>query len=148
MAATKVMKRKELEQHLQDVEGFERPKILLEQYETRAHIAACMLHTMESAYGDLLGKTVLDLGCGCSVLSIGAALLGSSYVLGVDLDADALAIASANVDQFESMTETIHFLQTDAKLLPSVLRDQIRFDTVIMVRLFERVFLFQSISSL
>lgn len=94
-----------------------------------------MLHTMESAYGDLLGKTVLDLGCGCSVLSIGAALMGSSFVLGVDLDSDALAIASANVDQFESMSDTIHFLQSDAKQLPSVLRDQMRFDTVIMVRL-------------
>ena len=130
-----MMKRKELEQHLQDVEGFEQPKILLEQYETRAHIAACMLHTIESAYGDLFGKTVLDLGCGCSVLSIGAALMGASYVLAVDIDSDALAIANGNVNQFESMSDIVHFLQSDAKNLPFLLREEMRFDTVIMVSL-------------
>jgi|688.fasta_scaffold344798_4 predicted RNA methylase len=30
----KLMKRKELEQHLQELDGFSKPKILLEQYET------------------------------------------------------------------------------------------------------------------
>jgi len=40
------MKLKQLEQHLQEVDEFEEPKILLEQYPTRPHIAACMIHTM------------------------------------------------------------------------------------------------------
>lgn len=126
---TKVMKRKELEQHLQELEGFSRPKILLEQYETRAHIASCMLHTIESSYGDLGGKSVLDLGCGCAALSIGANLLGASYVLAVDVDDDALQIASCNIQQFE-LTD-IDLLQCDVKNLSQVLAGR-HFDTVIM----------------
>uniref|UniRef100_A0A7N4NFN7 Methyltransferase 5, N6-adenosine n=1 Tax=Sarcophilus harrisii TaxID=9305 RepID=A0A7N4NFN7_SARHA len=35
----KKMKRKELESFLQQVDGFEKPKLLLEQYPTRPHIA-------------------------------------------------------------------------------------------------------------
>ena len=35
----KTIKRKQLEQWLQDVDGFEKPKILLEQYPTTPHIA-------------------------------------------------------------------------------------------------------------
>jgi len=48
--------------------------------------SACLLHTADSQFGDISGCTVADLGCGCGILSIGAALLGASYVLGVDLD--------------------------------------------------------------
>nr|CAG4648183.1 EOG090X0BVL [Moina brachiata]SVE93217.1 EOG090X0BVL [Moina brachiata] len=127
---SKIMKRKELEQHLQDLEGFSSPKILLEQYETRAHIASCMLHTIESAYGDLSQKTVLDLGSGCSALGIGAAMLGASYVLGVDIDADALEIASTNIDSFE--ISNIELLQCDVRKLTQILHGKFKFDTVIM----------------
>jgi len=127
---TKYMKRKELEQHLQELEGFSKPKILLEQYITSSHIAACMLHTIESAYGDLYQKTVLDLGCGCSVLGIGSVLLGASFVLGVDIDEEALQISTSNISQFE--LSEINLLQADVKLLPQILEGTKKFDTVIM----------------
>jgi len=35
------------------------------------------------------------------MLSIGAALLGSSHVLGLDVDPDALEMAESNCEQFE-----------------------------------------------
>jgi predicted RNA methylase len=35
------------------------------------------------------------------MLSIGAALLGSSHVLGLDVDPDALEMAQSNCEQFE-----------------------------------------------
>lgn len=125
-----MMKRKELERHLQDVDGFEKPKVLLEQYETGAHIGASMLHTIESAYGDICGRSVLDLGCGCSVLSIGAALLGASYVLGVDVDEDALQIAAANVSQSE--LTNIDLIQCDLDGVADALAGRPGFDTVVM----------------
>lgn len=124
------MKRKELEQHLQELDGFSKPKILLEQYETRAHIAACMLHTIESAYGDLCQKTVLDLGCGCSVLGVGSVLLGASYVLGVDIDEEALQISNSNINQFE--LNEVDLLHADVKILPLLLGGNTKFDTVVM----------------
>lgn len=43
------------------------------------------------------GCRVLDLGCGCGMLSIGAALMGASHVLGVDIDPEALQQARENV---------------------------------------------------
>lgn len=95
------MKLKELESHLQQVEEFDAPKILLEQYPTRPHIAACMLHTMAASFGDIEGRTVADLGCGCGVLSLGSVMLGADFVIGIDIDPEALAVFAQNIDDFE-----------------------------------------------
>ena len=43
------------------------------------------------------GQTVLDVGCGSGILAIGAALLGSGPVLGVEIDPDAVRTAKENV---------------------------------------------------
>ena len=43
------------------------------------------------------GEKVLDVGCGSGILSIAAALLGASEVLGVEIDPDAVAIAQENL---------------------------------------------------
>ena len=91
------MKLKQLEQYLQQIEGFEKPKILLEQYPTRPHIAACMLQTIHETYDDIENKNVADLGCGCGVLSIGAAMFGAGAVTGVDVDQDALEQFQENI---------------------------------------------------
>ncbi len=84
------LKLRQLESHLERVEVFVRPKILLEQYPTRPHVAACLLHTAEATFQDLEGREVADLGCGCGILSLGAALMGADCVTGFDLDQDAL----------------------------------------------------------
>ncbi|XP_049977870.1 rRNA N6-adenosine-methyltransferase METTL5 [Alexandromys fortis] len=80
----KKLRLKELESRLQEVDGFENPKLLLEQYPTRPHIAACMLYTIHNTFDDIENKVVADLGCGCGVLSIGAAMLGA----GKDIKSD------------------------------------------------------------
>ena len=76
------MKLKQLETLLTSVDGFTSPKVLLEQYETPCHIASHMLFQAQAEYGDLAGKTVADLGCGCGMLSVGAAVMGASTVTG------------------------------------------------------------------
>ncbi len=43
------------------------------------------------------GKTVLDVGVGSGILSIGAAMLGASQVEAIDIDATAVSTAQANV---------------------------------------------------
>lgn len=91
------MKLKELEMMLQSIDGFESPKITLEQYETGHHIGARMLFTMNS-FEDILGKSIVDLGTGCGRLGLGCAYLGASYVLGIDVDTIALEQCSANYD--------------------------------------------------
>ncbi|KAJ2539398.1 hypothetical protein EV175_006349, partial [Coemansia sp. RSA 1933] len=95
------MKLKQLEGHLGDVAAFKEPKVQLEQYPTTAHLASRILYTAEATYGDIDGKAVVDLGCGCGVLSIAASMMGASHVLGIDVDTDALEIAQDNVEVFE-----------------------------------------------
>lgn len=43
------------------------------------------------------GKTVLDVGCGTGILSLAAAKLGSSRVVGVDIDPKAVETARENI---------------------------------------------------
>lgn len=86
------IKLKVLEEYLQGVDGFEKPKIALEQYVTPSHIASVMLYTIQTKFGDIEDKLVADLGCGCGMLSIGSFLLGAKHTVGFDIDADALQV--------------------------------------------------------
>eukprot|EP01105_Mastigella_eilhardi_P014234 TRINITY_DN3246_c0_g1_i1.p2 TRINITY_DN3246_c0_g1~~TRINITY_DN3246_c0_g1_i1.p2 ORF type:complete len:219 (-),score=81.16 TRINITY_DN3246_c0_g1_i1:66-722(-) len=127
------MKLRELEAALQQVEGFRKPKIKLEQYPTSAHIAAHVLFEIESRYGDLEGRSVADLGCGCGVLGVGARLLGADVVVGVDVDADALAVARDNCERMELELGEVELLQADVvQEAPACLRARGIFDTVVM----------------
>ncbi|XP_060786185.1 rRNA N6-adenosine-methyltransferase METTL5 isoform X1 [Neoarius graeffei] len=122
------MKLKELESCLQQVDGFEEPKILLEQYPTSPHIAGCMLFTIHNTFDDLENKLVADLGCGCGVLSIGAAVLDAGLCVGFDIDSDALDIFKGNVEEFE--LPNIDMVQCDVCSIGTLYTK--KFDTVIM----------------
>jgi rRNA N6-adenosine-methyltransferase METTL5 len=101
------MKLRKLEEELQQLDGFEQPKVHLEQYITSAHVAACMLHTAEESFGDLDGKVVADLGTGCGTLAIGAVLQGARVCFGFEIDPDAIRIAKQNVLDAEVGVEII-----------------------------------------
>ncbi|XP_060113420.1 rRNA N6-adenosine-methyltransferase METTL5 [Heteronotia binoei] len=124
----KKYKRKELESCLQQVDGFEDPKLLLEQYPTRPHIAACMLYTIHNTFDDIENKMVADLGCGCGVLSIGSAMLGAGLCVGFDVDSDALEVFNRNAEEFE--LSNIDMVQCDVCSFPEEMAKM--FDTVIM----------------
>ncbi|XP_045209498.2 rRNA N6-adenosine-methyltransferase METTL5-like [Mercenaria mercenaria] len=128
----KALKLKELESYLDDVDVFANPKIKLEQYPTTPHIAACMLHTIHTRYDDIESKNILDLGCGCGVLSIGAVMLGAKKVTAIDIDEDALAICQQNIEEFEM--ENIEAEQHDVAALGSEVTERLKgnIDTVIM----------------
>ncbi|NWI85444.1 METL5 protein, partial [Pitta sordida] len=124
----KKLKLKELESCLQQVDTFESPKLLLEQYPTRPHIAACMLYTIHNTFDDIENKTIADLGCGCGMLSIGSAMLGAGFCVGFDIDAEALEIFNSNIEDFEIMN--VNMVQCDICSLSGSMSDA--FDTVIM----------------
>jgi putative methylase len=83
------MKKKELELFLETIPDFTQPKPWLEQYQTPSSIASDILFI---AYGfhDILGKRILDLGCGNGIFAFGAKKLQASYVIGVDNDPECI----------------------------------------------------------
>lgn len=83
------IKKKELELLLQKIKPYPEPKPALEQYTTPAQLVAEVLFL---AYPDLVGKKVLDLGCGTGRFAIGAKLLGARKSIGIDINERAIEI--------------------------------------------------------
>ncbi|PSC71671.1 methyltransferase 5 [Micractinium conductrix] len=122
------MKLKELESLMQDIAPFEDPKIDLEQYPTGPHLAARLLFTVANTYDEFDGQTVVDLGCGTAMLSIGAAMLGAQHVIGLDIDDDALRVAQSNVEEYEDPLP-IDFVKCDVRQVG--LQARLKADTVV-----------------
>lgn len=90
------MKLKHLAIEISKLNGFNSPKIELEQYTTPGDLAARWI-LMTSQLGDLeQGSRVLDLGCGTGVLGLGALIFGASSATMVDVDVDAIDIMLEN----------------------------------------------------
>ncbi|KAH7852614.1 hypothetical protein Vadar_027016 [Vaccinium darrowii] len=108
------MKLKQLESLLGTLEQFSNPKIELEQYPTGPHIASRMLYTAENSFGDVTDKVVADFGCGCGTLGLAASLLGAEHVVGLDIDAQSIEIATTNAEDLEL---EVDFVQCDLRNL-------------------------------
>lgn len=87
------MKKRDLERVLAKVPPHPKPKLEFEQYTTPPHVASRLLWIATVTYEDLPGDLVLDLGAGTGRLGIGAAILGSTCVVLVDVDREALKLA-------------------------------------------------------
>ncbi|WP_254763988.1 METTL5 family protein [Natrinema marinum] len=86
--------RRTLARRLESLEDFSEPSAALEQYLTPPELAAHLCH-LARLQGDLKGQ-VVDLGTGTGMLAIGASLSGADRVVGIDIDAGALAVARRN----------------------------------------------------
>uniref|UniRef100_A0A1I7TEP0 Methyltransferase-like protein 5 n=1 Tax=Caenorhabditis tropicalis TaxID=1561998 RepID=A0A1I7TEP0_9PELO len=95
---------------LNELEGFENPKIKLEQYATSSELAVSMIEMINDIVG-LNGAKVVDIGCGCGMLmTTAASLYEPESVLGIDIDEDALEICSRNIETAEvnERCDTLH----------------------------------------
>jgi putative methylase len=92
----RIVRRLDLERFLSQVEPHPSPDPSLEQYTVSIDVAATMLHIASHVNGDVVGKTILDLGCGTGRLALGAAFLGAKQVVGVDIDKMAVGVALKN----------------------------------------------------
>lgn len=104
-------KKRQLEIALQSIPTFNTPKADSEQYQTPAEIAADLLWNAHSM-GDVEGMKVADLACGTGILSMGAALMGASEVVGVDVDPDAVEIARQEASN-RGLLEVVKFITAD-----------------------------------
>ncbi len=81
---------------LEKIRPIAEPNVKLEQYPTPSPIASEILFSalME---GHVDGKSVLDLGCGSGIFTLGSAWLGANKVTGVDIDPEAIATVRENI---------------------------------------------------
>lgn len=110
------MKLKHLESALQDVVLYSQlesgsAKLELEQYSTSPHLASCMVYTAHMQYGDIEDMNVMDMGCGTGILGIAASIMGAGHVTGLDIDPDALSVATENAENCE--IDNIDFINGD-----------------------------------
>ncbi|XP_022919970.1 rRNA N(6)-adenosine-methyltransferase METTL5 [Onthophagus taurus] len=122
------LKLKYLEGILGQIDGFERPKVGLEQYVTPSHLASHMLYMIQSQYDEITDKIIGDFGSGCGALTIGASTLKASYVIGFEVDQEAIDIALCNLDDLD--VNTIDFINCDVRNISK--RFSKFFDTIIM----------------
>ncbi len=95
-AQKRLIRKLDLELFLSQVAVNPSPKVNLEQYTISESIAATMLYLAAYTNNDIIGKKVLDLGCGTGRLALGAAFLRAERVVGVDVDKSALKVAVEN----------------------------------------------------
>ncbi|MEM3726211.1 MAG: METTL5 family protein [Candidatus Bathyarchaeia archaeon] len=95
----RLIRKLDLELALSQIKPHPSPKPSLEQYTIPTDVAAIILHIAAYTYDDIIGKKVLDLGCGTGRLALGAAFLGAKKVVGVDIDRSAVKIALENSKQ-------------------------------------------------
>jgi putative methylase len=98
-AQKRLIRKLELEIFLSQMESQPSPKASLEQYTISETIAATILYLAAYTNGDIIGKTVLDLGCGTGRLALAASYLGAQRVLGIDIDKTAIKTASENSEK-------------------------------------------------
>jgi putative methylase len=97
-AHKRLVRKRDLERALSEIEAHPLPNAYLEQYTTPSNVAAETLYLAAYVYDDIVDKTVVELGCGTGRLAIGAALLGAKEVFGVDLDSVAVRVAQKNAE--------------------------------------------------
>jgi len=117
------VRKRDLEMTLQGIDPHPNPKALLEQYTIPAKLAAQILFHACYTYGDISGKSVIDLGTGTGRLALGAVMLGAKSVVGVDIDLDSLQTAA---ETSRRLNLEVSWVNSDITSL------QGKFDTVLM----------------
>jgi putative methylase len=95
-AQKRLIRKLDLERFLSKVASQPNPQVHLEQYTISEQIAANILYVAAYGNDDIVGKSVLDLGCGTGRLALGASFVGAKDVVGVDIDKLAIKTASEN----------------------------------------------------
>ncbi len=120
----RLVRKRDLEILLTKIAPHPQPRAHLEQYTIPVETATEILYLATYTYGDIIGKTVIDLGCGTGRLAIGSAILGAANVVAVDIDRVAIKAAANNTKQLQQ-SDCIQLITAELSALRGC------FDTVI-----------------
>jgi putative methylase len=123
-AQKRLVRKLDLELFLGSLAKQPNPQAQLEQYTTSEGIAANMLYLAAYTYGDIVDKSVLDLGCGTGRLGLGASFLGAKDVVGIDIDPTAIKNARGNAEK-AGLADSVQWVNGDIAAITG------HFDTVL-----------------
>lgn len=106
----------QLEARLESVADFDSPRRDLEQYRTPASVGAHLI-ALADLQDDLAGHTVVDLGSGTGMLTLGAALCNPARIIGIERDGAAITLAREN-EQAILGRSSVDWIRGDATKLP------------------------------
>ena len=124
-APKRLIRKLDLELFLSRIEVHPSPQAGLEQYTISEAIAATVLYIAAYTNDDVIGKTVLELGCGTGRLALAASHLGANFVAGVDIDKTAIKTAVENSENI-GVKSNVQWVVGDVAAITG------SFDTVIM----------------
>ncbi|MGM5480586.1 MAG: METTL5 family protein [Nanobdellota archaeon] len=96
--------KRELAVFLSKLKSFRQPNRSFEQYPTDSDVAATLLWKAHLD-GTINGKTIVDLGCGTGILTVGALILGARKVIMIDIDKNVQTDIEKNLDILEESYE-------------------------------------------
>lgn len=123
-AQKRLLRKLDLELFLSQIKPYSDPKANLEQYTVTEDVAATVLYLAAYTYNDVIGKTVLDLGCGTGRFALGASLLEAEEVVGIDIDKTAVEAASMN-SELAGLKDNVQWVLGDIDSITG------KFDTVL-----------------
>ena len=116
IAQRRLVRRLDLERALQQAEPHPSPKASLEQYTIPVEVASEILFLAAHMNEDIIGKTIVDLGCGSGRLAIGAAFLGAKEAVGIDIDRSAVKKAQESAKKL-SLKDRLNWVVGDIDVL-------------------------------
>ena len=120
----RLIRKLDLERFLSTIAPQSTPKAHLEQYTSSEQVVANMLYIAGYENDDIIGRSILDLGCGTGRLSLGALCLGAKEVVGIDIDRSAINTASNNSKKTD-LANSVQWVLGDISAVVG------RFDTVL-----------------
>jgi len=123
-AQKRIIRKLDLEVFLSKIAPQPSPRRHLEQYIISESVASNLLYLAAYANNDVVGKTVVDLGCGTGRLALGASYLGAQTVVAVDIDKRAVETGSKN-SRIVGLDHIVQWVIGDIEAIVG------RFDTVL-----------------
>ena len=127
------MRQRQLAMLLSRLPLIENPLLSLEQYPTEGDLASKWIYKIYER-GDIVDRTITDLGSGNGILGFACALMGAKSVKMIELDESSVEIISSNKELLRNELENVGYPTIDIinHRVTSRLPDDFQSNTIIM----------------